>query len=136
MGQRITRINPEWLHGTPGYHHITVVEAGRTAYLSGQCPLDRAGALVGAGSLDAQIDQVAENARTALEAVGAEPGQVVRSVIYVRSDDTDVLAAAWGRLTGSVIGPAFGTASTLLGVAQLGFGGQLVEADLTVALPG
>jgi hypothetical protein len=38
-------------------------------------------------------------------------------------------------LTASVIGPAFTTASTLVGVAQLGFGGQLVEVDLTAALP-
>jgi enamine deaminase RidA (YjgF/YER057c/UK114 family) len=82
-----------------------------------------------------QVDQVAANALTALEAVGAQPQHVVRSVIYVRSDDRDALGAAWHRLTGSVIGPAFTTASTLLGVAQLGFVGQLVEIDLTVALP-
>ncbi|MFJ2669177.1 RidA family protein [Streptomyces sp. NPDC087525] len=136
MSAKITRINPDQLHETPGYHHITVAEAGRTAYLAGQCPLDRHGSLVGPGSLDMQIDQVAANALTALAAVGAQPHDVVRSVIYVRSDDTGVLGAAWRRLTGSVIGPAFTTASTLLGVAQLGFGGQLVEVDLTVALPG
>lgn len=135
MSEKITRINPEQLHETPGYHHITVVETGRTAYLAGQCPLGRDGSLVGEGSLDVQIDQVAANALTALAMVGAQPEHVVRSVIYVRSDDTDVLAAAWRRLTGSALGPAFTTASTLLGVAQLGFSGQLVEVDLTVALP-
>jgi enamine deaminase RidA (YjgF/YER057c/UK114 family) len=134
MSAKITRINPDQLHETPGYHHVTVVEAGRTAFLAGQCPLDRSGSLVGAGSLDVQIDQVAANALTALAAVGAQPQHVVRSVIYVCSDDTDVLAAAWRRLTGSVIGPAFTTASTLLGVAQLGFAGQLVEVDLTASL--
>jgi hypothetical protein len=30
---------------------------------------------------------------------------------------------------------AFTTASTLLGVARLGFAGQLVEVDLTAVLP-
>lgn len=134
MSAEITRINPDQLHETPGYHHITVVEAGRTAYLAGQCPLDRHGSLVGAGSLDRQIDQVAANALTALAAVGAQPQHVVRSVIYVCSDDTAVLGAAWRRLTSSVIGTAFTTASTLLGVAQLGFSGQLVEVDLTAVL--
>jgi enamine deaminase RidA (YjgF/YER057c/UK114 family) len=134
MSAKITRINPAQLHETPGYHHVTVVEAGRTAFLAGQCPLDRSGSLVGAGSLDVQIDQVAANALTALAAVGAEPQHVVRSVIYVCSDDRDVLAAAWRRLTGSVIGSAFTSASTLLGVAQLGFAGQLVEVDLTASL--
>jgi len=48
---------------------------------------------------------------------------------------TGLLAAAWRRLASSVIGPAFTTASTLLGVAQLGFRGQLIEIDLTAALP-
>ncbi|HZE15065.1 MAG TPA: RidA family protein, partial [Mycobacterium sp.] len=128
---RITRINPEQLHTPPGYHHITVVESGRTAFLAGQCPLDVSGTLVGAGDIDVQIDQVVSNSAIALAAVGAQPGQVVRSVVYVVSDDTAVLAAAWRRLTRSVIAPAFTTASTLLGVAQLGFPGQLIEIDLT-----
>ncbi|MET9840367.1 Rid family hydrolase [Streptomyces virginiae] len=135
MTAKITRINPEQLHETPGYHHITVVEAGRTAYLAGQCPLDRSGSLVGSGSLEAQTDQVVVNALAALAAVDAEPEHVVRSVIYVRSHDRDDLGTAWRRLTESALGPAFTTASTLLGVAQLGFTGQLIEVDLTVALP-
>ncbi|MFD0690912.1 RidA family protein [Actinomadura fibrosa] len=135
MAERITRINPEPLHETPGYHHITVVEAGRTAYLAGQCPLDRNGDLVGAGSLEKQVDQVIANALAALAAARAQPSHVVRSVIYVRSDERDDLGAVWRRLTESALGEAFTTASTLLGVAQLGFSGQLVEVDLTVALP-
>ncbi|MFE7131434.1 RidA family protein [Streptomyces sp. NPDC057638] len=134
MSPKITRINPDQLHSNPGYHHITVVEAARTAYLAGQCPLDRSGEVVGVGDVDAQIEQIAANALTALQAVGASPEDVVRSVIYVVSDDPEVLAAAWDRLNDSVIGAAFSTASTLLGVAQLGYPGQLVEVDLTAAL--
>ncbi|MDA0642863.1 MULTISPECIES: RidA family protein [Nonomuraea] len=129
------RINPDELHKTPGYHHVTIVEAGRTAFLAGQCPLDQTGAIVGPGDLDAQIDQVAANALAALAAAGARPEHVVRSVIYVVSGDSSVLGSAWRRLNDSVIAPAFTTASTLLGVAQLGFSGQLVEVDLTAALP-
>lgn len=136
MSEQISRINPEPLHGTPGYHHVTVVEAGRTAYLAGQCPLDRGGALVGAGSFDAQADQVAANALIALGTVGAGPEHVVRTVVYVCSDDTEVLGAVWHRLAGSAIGAAFTSASTLVGVTRLGFTGQLVELDLTASLPG
>ena len=135
MNARITRINPAQLHATPGYHHVTVVEAGRTAYLAGQCPLGPAGELVGEGDLAAQIDQVATNALAALAAAGAGPEDVVRSVIYVVSAETPVLGDAWRRLTASPLAPAFTTASTLLGVARLGFTGQLVELDLTAALP-
>jgi hypothetical protein len=56
-------------------------------------------------------------------------------VIYVVSEDGAVLSAVWRRFNESVIAPAFTTASTLLGVACLGFRGQLVELDLIAALP-
>ena len=36
----IERLNPPELHQPPGSHHVTTVDAGRTAYLAGQCPLD------------------------------------------------------------------------------------------------
>jgi len=134
MQPRINRYNPENLHATPGYHHVTVVEPGRLAFLAGQCPLDASGALVGVDDVARQIDQVAANAAAALASVGAQPDHVVRSVIYVVTDDQAVLATAWRLLCESVIGPAFTSASTLLGVAQLGFAGQLVEVDLTAAL--
>ncbi|GAB3870552.1 hypothetical protein GCM10029964_005270 [Kibdelosporangium lantanae] len=98
-------------------------------------PLDRNGDLVGPEAIEAQVDQVVANSLTALEAAGAEPQHVVRSVIYVRSDNRSVLAAVWQQLANSPLGPAFTTASTLLGVAQLGYPGQLVELDLTAALP-
>lgn len=134
MTGRITRINPEALHQTPGYHHVTIIETGRLAFLAGQCPLDRDGNVVGVGDYGAQVDQVAANALVALEAAGAGPERVVRSVIYVVSDDGDVLADVWRRFQASPLAPAFTAASTLLGVAQLGFPGQLIELDLTAAL--
>jgi enamine deaminase RidA (YjgF/YER057c/UK114 family) len=130
----LRRLNPAGVHETPGYAHVTVVEAGRLAFLAGQCPLDASGALVGADDVLAQTDQVVANALAVLTAVGAQPGDVVRSVIYVVSDDNAVLGAVWRRLQDSDLGPAFTTASTLLGVARLGFTGQLVELDLTAAL--
>ncbi|MFD7023814.1 RidA family protein [Promicromonospora sukumoe] len=131
---RINRVQPDGLHATPGYHHVTVVEAGRTAHLAGQCPLDVSGDLVGAGDPLRQADQVAANALVALAAVGAGPQDVVRSVVYVASDDRSVLAAVWARLNAGPLAGAFTTASTLLGVTVLGFSGQLVEVDLTAAL--
>jgi enamine deaminase RidA (YjgF/YER057c/UK114 family) len=131
----ITRLNPDGLHHTPGYHHVTVVSAGRTAYLAGQCPLDATGMIVGLGDYAAQVDQVVVNTVAALAAVGAGPEHVVRTVIYVVSPRQEVLSAVWDRLLASPLAPAFTTASTLLGVAQLGFTGQLVELDVTAALP-
>ncbi|KAB8194708.1 hypothetical protein FH608_016135 [Nonomuraea phyllanthi] len=83
----ISRFNPESLHATPGYSHVTVVDAGRLAFLAGQCPLDVTGKLAGEGDLLAQVDQEVANALAALRAAGAQPEQVVRSVIYVVGDD-------------------------------------------------
>src|SRR5256886_10064158 len=136
MGAEITRVNPEQLHDTPGYHHVTVVEPARMAYLAGQCPLDRSGTVVGLGDVVAQVDRVAANALTALAAAGATPDRVVRSVIYVVTDDNAVLAQVWRRFTGSVIGPAFTSARTLLRVAPLGVTGQLLALGPPPPLPG
>jgi enamine deaminase RidA (YjgF/YER057c/UK114 family) len=130
----ITRLNPDGLHETPGYSHVTVVSAGALAFLAGQVPLTPAGTLAGP-DLEAQVDQVIANSLTALKAVNAGPDHVVRTVIYVVSDETAVLAGVWQRLRASPLAPAFTTASTLLGVSRLGFTGQLVELDITAALP-
>jgi enamine deaminase RidA (YjgF/YER057c/UK114 family) len=131
----IERLNPPGLHETPGYHHVTIAPADRFAFLAGQCPLDVDGNLVGPDDVLAQVDQVAANALVALTAAGATPSTVVRSVIYVVVDDTTpALGEVWQRFQSSPIAAAFTTASTLLGVARLGFTGQLVELDLT-AIP-
>lgn len=130
----ITRISPDTLHPTAGYAHVTIVEAKRLAILAGQCPLDAEGQVVAPGDLAAQVRQVVANAMQVLAAVGASPEHIAKSVIYVVSDDPGVLAAVWRQLVESELGPAFTTASTLLGVAALGYQDQLVEVDLSTVL--
>jgi enamine deaminase RidA (YjgF/YER057c/UK114 family) len=132
-GVTIERSNPEGLHATPGYHHVTRVQADTLVYLAGQCPLQTSGELA-PGGLEGQTAQVITNIQTALQAAGATPDQVVRTVIYVARSDRSDLSAVWTQLHASPIAAAFTTASTLLGVAQLGFPGQLVEIDVTAAL--
>jgi enamine deaminase RidA (YjgF/YER057c/UK114 family) len=132
----LEKFNPAGVHEPPGYSHVTITSAGRLAHLAGQCPLDVTGQVVGLGDYAAQTDQVIANCLAVLAAAGAKPSDVARSVIYVVSTETAVLAGVWDRLMASELAPAFTTASTLLGVAALGFGGQLIEIDLTAALPG
>lgn len=126
----IDRRNPPELHATPGYHHVNVVEAARTIYFAGQCPVTPDGEVVD-GDVFAQADQVVANTAIALAAAGVTPAAVVRTVVYVVSDEQSVLSEVWDRLSTSEIGEAFTTAATLLGVARLGFPGQLVELDVT-----
>jgi enamine deaminase RidA (YjgF/YER057c/UK114 family) len=128
------RINPHGLHAPPGYHHVTVSDAVRMVFLAGQCPLNEAGELTGAGDLAAQVGQVVRNIALALSSVSAGPADVVRTVIYVVSADRDDLADVWQILRSSEIADALTSASTLLGVAQLGYPGQLVEIDVTAEI--
>ena len=130
----IERRNPDGLHPTAGYHHVNIAPSGRTAHLAGQCPVTVDGQVVD-GDLDAQVDQVVANSLVALHAAGATAADVVRAVVYVVSTDSHVLAGVWRRLGASELAPAFTAASTLLGVAALGYPGQLLEIDLTAALP-
>jgi enamine deaminase RidA (YjgF/YER057c/UK114 family) len=130
----IERIQPEGLHPTPGYSHVTIATSSRYVFLAGQSPLDADGVLVGADDLVAQVNQVVDNIAVALESVGASPDDVVRTVIYVASTERADLVLVWTALQSSPVGAAFSTASTLIGVTQLGFPGQLVEVDVTAAL--
>ncbi|MEV6932446.1 RidA family protein [Dactylosporangium sp. NPDC051485] len=134
-GSMIERFNPSTVHEPAGYSHVTISEAGRLAHLAGQCPLNLAGEVVGvSGDFAAQTAQLITNCLAVLDAAGATPADVVRSVVYVVSPDSDVLSAVWQQLTASPLAAAFTTASTLVGVAALGYNGQLVEIDLTAAL--
>jgi enamine deaminase RidA (YjgF/YER057c/UK114 family) len=130
----IEKSNPEGMHTPPGYHQVTVSGATPMVFLAGQCPLDLEGRLVGPGDLLAQADQVLRNIGTALASVGVGPADVVRTVIYIVSAEREDLSAVWARLHESDLAEAFTSASTLLGVSQLGFPSQLLEIDVTAAL--
>jgi enamine deaminase RidA (YjgF/YER057c/UK114 family) len=69
-----------------------------------------------------------------LAAVGAGPADVLRTQVLVASHDREDLVATWMRLRASALADAFTSASTLVGVARLGYPGQLVELDVTAAL--
>jgi enamine deaminase RidA (YjgF/YER057c/UK114 family) len=125
------RFNPPTVHAPSGYTHITTSN-GPLVHFAGQCPLDLDENVVGDDFLT-QTDQVVANCLAVLAAAGVEPIAVVRSVVYVVSTDSADLAAVWHRLMESPLAPAFTSASTLLGVAALGYRGQLIEIDLTAS---
>ena len=117
---------PGLFPGAP-YHYATVVGPGDLVFAAGACPLDEAGEVVGGPDIPAQAGRCVANLRTALEAAGAGFDDVLKTTVYVASDDRADLVRAW-----DVIAEAFGAArppSTLLGVAMLGYAGQLVELE-------
>lgn len=84
MTKSIIRMNPTTLPnaGELGYSQISIVEPGRMAYISGQVAWQPNGEPV-PESLVEQMRLVSNNARAALEAIGANPNDVVTARIYV-----------------------------------------------------
>ncbi|MET7485639.1 RidA family protein [Streptomyces sp. NPDC005538] len=131
----LTRVTTPALFPPPTYSHATVVEAGtRLAFLAGAVPLDADGKVVGAGDAVRQAEQVLVNLKEQLRSVGSDLGYVVATDVYVVSSEPPVLAAVWEvvEASGLSAGPH---SSTLLGVACLGYPGQLVEITATAVVP-
>lgn len=75
-------IKSENLPPSPGYSQAVEVRRGRIIYIAGQVALDRSGKVVGEGDMLAQAQQTFENLKAALEASGANFGNVVKLNYY------------------------------------------------------
>jgi enamine deaminase RidA (YjgF/YER057c/UK114 family) len=126
---RSTRLFP----GAP-YAYAARASQGDLIFTAGACPLDEQGRVVAPGDVSAQMRQALANLRTALEESGAAIGDVLKTTVYVASSDRGDLVRGWEEVAGF-----FGdhdVPSTLLGVAALGYPGQLVEIEaIAVASP-
>jgi enamine deaminase RidA (YjgF/YER057c/UK114 family) len=121
-------VSPPTLFAGAPYEYAAVAPPGaRLVFAAGACPLNDAGEVVGPGDYDLQTQTAFENLKTALEAAGSSLEQVVKTTVYVASDDRAQLLRVW-----AVVEESFAPArppSTLLGVAALGYSGQLVEIE-------
>ncbi|MDV9178170.1 RidA family protein [Streptomyces sp. W16] len=131
----LERVTVPGLFPPPKYSHATVVEAGtRLAFLAGSVPLDADGKVIGEGNAVRQAEQVLVNLGAQLRSVGSDLGHVVATDVYVVSSEPSVLSAVWEvvEASGLSAGPH---SSTLVGVACLGYPGQLVEITATAVVP-
>jgi len=95
-------------------------------FTAGAVPLDADGDLVGPKDPVAQAWQVMANLEAQLAAGGATPDDVVKTTVYVAGASHEHQLAVWEVVQAS----PFATApSTLIGVALLGYRGQLVEVE-------
>jgi enamine deaminase RidA (YjgF/YER057c/UK114 family) len=121
----VERLTVEQLFPPPDYAHVAIAE-GRAVFTAGAVPLDRDGNLVGEDDYAKQTDQVLDNLVSALEAAGAKPHDIVKTVVYVVAGSPEPLGAVWEIVRRSKLS---GAPSTLLGVSALGYTGQLVEIE-------
>jgi enamine deaminase RidA (YjgF/YER057c/UK114 family) len=128
----IERMNAPGLSDPPGYSHAVVASGERLVTTAGAIPLDADGNLVGHGDFPAQTRQVLDNLGLALTAAGAGGGDVLKTTVYVVTEDRQDLSEVWRVIQESEVAAA---ASTLLGVSLLGYEGQLVEVE-AIAVTG
>ena len=124
-------INPDALSTPPGYTHVVEVKGGRTIYISGQVPLDKAGNVVGPTDFAAQATQVFDNLALALASVGATFDNVVKNNTYI----TNMAKIQTLREIRSKYYGENAPASTLVEVSKLARSEFMIEIELIAVLP-
>lgn len=113
--------------GTPQYQYAQRVS--NQLFIAGQVPHDSQGQLVGVGDSLVQASQCLQNLSLVLSVHGFSMADVRQLVVYVAGEQ-EQLSAAWKATTEFFAGQV--PPATLLGVARLGYPGQLVEVGATV----
>ena len=134
MTQAITRMNPPSLPNSAemGYSQISVTEPGRMAFVSGQVAWRPGGAPV-PGDLVEQTRIVGQNAKAALQALGATTEDIAIARCYVTDLTPERLEQAMPALMDIFEGAQ--PCITGIGVAALAAPDLQIELELTVRLP-
>ncbi len=121
-------LKPKGLSINPAYSHVAVASGTRTIYIAGQVSIDEKGAVVGAGDIGAQTEQVMRNIGLCLAAAGAGFEHVVKITTYVVNYKPE-LRAAIGKARTPFFGDRPPPASTLVGVSALAAPEWLIEIE-------
>ena len=93
MAIKREKIQPQGIHvrmvdGQARYTQVVTVRGtGKMIFVAGQLARDAQGNCVGKGDMRAQIEQVGENIKAALEAAGATLADIVKTTTYVTDMD-------------------------------------------------
>ena len=123
----IEHLNPPGLPRPSGYSHAT--RAGDLVFVGGQVGCDAGGRILQPGDVGAQFALAVRNLRTALEAAGCRPDQVVK-ITYLVTDAAAYRGAlkAVGHAYREVFGRHY-PASTLVEVKGLFDPAAMVEIE-------
>ncbi|HVH71249.1 MAG TPA: RidA family protein [Candidatus Dormibacteraeota bacterium] len=125
-------VKSEKLPPSPGYSQAVEIRRGRLIYVAGQVALDYSGKLVGEGNIRAQAQQTFENLKTALEASGANFGNVVK-LNYYFADITELPVVR--EVRDKFINTATPPASTAVEVKRLFREPFLIEVEAVAVVP-
>ncbi|MBT5774527.1 MAG: RidA family protein [Dehalococcoidia bacterium] len=129
---QLSHVDPPGLFPGAPYHYGTITAPGAMLFTAGACPLDAEGRIVDLDDRPAQARVALDNLDAVLTEAGASYEGLIRTTVYVVGTPDD-LVEVW-----DVVAARFAPhqpPSTLLGVAALGYPGQLVEIDAIAALP-
>jgi reactive intermediate/imine deaminase len=73
---------PETMPKSVGYSQVATVTGGKIVFVAGQVALDKSGNVVGKDDFRAQVQQVFENLKAAVEAAGGNFGDVIKLNSY------------------------------------------------------
>ncbi|CAM5253792.1 RidA family protein [Streptomyces griseomycini] len=111
------------------FGYSQAIRSGELIHVSGQLSLDEAGEFRHAGDFAAQLKQTHANMDKVLDHYGATRNQVVSQTLYVVDLRQHAEATAEGNL--AYFGDHRPT-STVIGVTELTFPGQVIEISLLV----
>lgn len=124
--------NPSTLATPPGYSQVVEITHGRTIFIAGQIALDQSGKVVGLHDFRAQTQQVFENLKAALAAVGTDFTYVVKLNMYVVDiSQLPILREVRDRYVNTINPPA----STLVEVRRLAREEFLIEIEAVAHVP-
>ncbi|MDH3252899.1 MAG: RidA family protein [Ignavibacteria bacterium] len=130
----VHHINPEGLHKNPAFTHVISMSGPvKTIFVGGQNSVDSAGTIMGKGDIKLQAEQVMTNLQTALAAVGAGLGHVVKwNVHVVQGQPLQPGLAVFQRVWGARPNPPAITVTYVSGLAHPDF---LMEIEAIAVLP-
>ncbi|HUK91056.1 MAG TPA: RidA family protein [Blastocatellia bacterium] len=117
-----------------GYSHVAEVLGGRLVYTAGQVAIDSSGNLVGKDDFSAQVEQVFQNLKLAVEAAGGSFLDVIKLNYYcVEAVDPSEIAALRD-IRDKYVNTDSPPASTLVVVSRLVRPEWLIEAEAVAVI--
>ena len=121
--------NPDSIAKPTGYSHVAEVNGGKIVYIAGQVALDKSGNLVGKDDFRAQVQQVFENLKAAVEAAGGDFNSVVKLNYYCAENVDPAQITVVREVRDKYVNTANPPVSTLVYVKRLVRPEWLIEVE-------